>query len=75
MRGLMTSTEALAYASQLTELARQLNTFASSLKTVRAEQKTHPHTIRESATEFVVADQYEFTDPLFSEDDVAWLNA
>src|SRR5574341_1395516 len=48
VRNLMTSSEAQAYASQLTELARQLNTFANSLKTVRAEQKTHSRTVRES---------------------------
>ncbi len=75
VRGLMTPTEAQAYASQLTELARQLNTFASSLKTARAEQKAHSRTVREATTEYVVADLYEFSDPLFSEDDLAWLNA
>ena len=75
LRNLMTSSEAQAYASQLTELARQLNTFASSLKTVRAEQKAHPRTVRESTTEYVAADLDELSDPLFSEDELIWLNA
>jgi len=74
-RNLMTSSEAQEYAGRLTELARQLNTFASSLKTVRAEQPTRSRTVRESALEYVVADLDEFSSPLFSEDDLAWLNA
>ncbi len=75
VRGLMAPTEAQAYASQLTELARQLNTFASSLRTVRAEQKTHSRAVRESATEYVVADLDEFPNPLFSEADLTRLSA
>ena len=75
VRDLMTSNETRMYGSQLTELARQLNTFASSLKTVRAEQKTHSRTVRESAPEYVAVDLDEFLIPLFSEDDLARLSA
>jgi four helix bundle protein len=39
VRGLMKPDEVDEYVNRLTDLARQLNTFASSLKTVRAEQK------------------------------------
>ncbi len=74
-RNLMTSSEAQGYADQLTDLARQLNTFASSLRTVRAEQKTHSRTIREPTTEYIVVDQDEFSDALFAESDLAWLSA
>ena len=38
IRGLMNSNEVREYVNGLTALARQLNTFASGLKTVRAEQ-------------------------------------
>jgi four helix bundle protein len=75
VRNLMTSSEAQAYAGQLTELARQLNTFASSLRTVRAEQKPHSHSTRESTAEYFAFDLDEFLDPLFTESDLAWLNA
>ena len=74
-RNLMTSTETQSYASQLTELARGLNTFASSLKAVRAEAKTHSHTIHESTMEYLAYDPDEFSDPLFTESDLAWLSS
>lgn len=38
-RGLMKPNEVDEYVKRLTDLARQLNTFAGGLKTVRAEQK------------------------------------
>ena len=74
-RNLMTSSEAQEYADQLTDLARQLNTFASSLKTVRAEQKIHSQTVRESASEYIAFNPDEFFDPLFAESDLAWLES
>ncbi len=47
VRSLMKPDEVQEYVNRLTDLARQLNTFASSLKTVRAEQKPKVSTIRE----------------------------
>ncbi len=72
---ILQTAEAKAYASQLTELACQLNAFAGSLKAVRAEQKTHSRTIREPTTEYIVVDQDEFSDALFAESDLDWLSA
>ena len=74
-RNLMTSADASSYANQLTELARQLNSFASSLKSVRAEQKTHTRSVQESVQEYVAVNLDEYPDPLFSEDVLTWLNA
>ncbi len=74
-RNLMTSSEAQEYADKLTDLARQLNTFASSLKTVRAEQKIHSRTIHEPASEYIAFNLDEFSDPLFAESDLAWLKS
>lgn len=73
-RDLMASPEAQECASRLTELARQLNAFASKLKAVRAEQQKHPGTLHEPAPEYLVAQPDEFSDPLFTEADLAWLN-
>jgi four helix bundle protein len=75
VRDLMSSTEAQTYAEQLTELARQLNAFASGLKSVRAEQKTHDRNIRESTAEYLAFDLDQFPDPLFTKSDLAWRNA
>ena len=74
VRGLMESDEVQGYVNRLTDLARQLNTFASSLKTVRAEQKSKTSTVREEQAEYLAVFPEEIPDPLFSEDDLNWLS-
>ena len=74
VRGLMNSNEAQEYTNRLTEIARQLNSFASSLKTVRAEQKPKTSTIREEQAEYLAIHPEDIPDPLFSEDDLNWLS-
>ena len=76
IRGLMTPDEVQEYINRLTELARQLNTFTSGLKTVRAEQpkKKSSAAAREPSAEYLATDLEEIFDPLFSEDDLAYLN-
>ncbi|CAG1012941.1 hypothetical protein ANAEL_04551 [Anaerolineales bacterium] len=71
-RDLMNATEVQKYVDGLTALARQLNTFASGLKTVRAETKKPA--VRESASEYITANSDEFPLLLFSEDDLNFLN-
>jgi four helix bundle protein len=65
-RGLMNPDEVNTYVETLTQLARQLNTFASGLKTVRADQPAKK-SVRESAPEYTIS-----TDPesLFTEEDI-----
>jgi len=73
-RGLMKSNEAQEYADSLTTLARQLNTFVSGLRTVRAEQpKAKTTAIRESAADYTVVSLEQIPDPLFSDEDLAFL--
>jgi len=71
-RGLMNSQEVQEYVEGLTALARQLNAFASGLKTVRKETKKPA--VRESAPEYITIISEEFPDPLFSEADLNFLN-
>lgn len=59
-RGLMKPGEASGYADNLTALARQLNTFASGLKTVRAEQPAKK-SVREPEAQYTVAEENLFT--------------
>ncbi len=70
----MSSTEARDYVSRLTELARQLNAFADSLKNVRSEQK-QPKTLREVAAEYSVNLPDDFPETLFTSQDIAWLES
>jgi four helix bundle protein len=72
-RGLMSSNEVQKYVDELTSLARQLNAFASGLKTVRAEQPKKS-SIRESVSEYIVVDAEEFPGMLFSDEDFSFLN-
>jgi len=75
-RGLMTPNEVREYVDGLTALARQLNTFTSGLKTVRAEQpKKKPAAVREPVAKYLTTDLEEISDPLFSEDDLNSLNS
>ena len=73
-RGLMKPEEVQEYVTRLTDLARQLNTFASSLKTVRADQKQKSSVVRESPAEYLPISLEELPNPLFTEDELNWLN-
>ena len=72
-RGLMPPNEVREYVNRLTELAKQLNTFANSLRTARAEQKTKATSVREEQAEYSIVGS-EQTLPLFSEEELNWLN-
>ena len=74
-RGLMKPDEVQEYVNRLTELARQLNTFAGSLKTVRAEQKSKPSAVRESQGEYLTISLEDIPNPLFSEEELNWLRS
>ena len=74
-RGLMKPDEVQGYVNRLTDLARQLNTFASSLKTVRADQKQKPSSIREDQAEYLTISLEDLPIPLFTDDELKWLNA
>lgn len=75
VRGLMDSKQVDEYVSRLTELARQLNTFASSLKTVRAEQKPKTSSVREDQAEYLLIKLEDIPNPLFSEEELNWLQS
>ena len=70
----MKSDEVQNYVDVLTDLARQLNTFASGLKSVRADQKSKPSSMRENQAEYLPINLDELPNPLFTEDELNWLN-
>ncbi len=72
--GLMEPDEVEKYVQQLTELARQLNTFADGLKAARSEYKSRPASIHESQAEYLTLNSDEIPDSPFSEDDLNFLN-
>jgi four helix bundle protein len=73
VRGLMKPEEVQEYVNRLTDLARQLNTFANSLKTVRSEQKSKTSAVREDQAEYLIANLGDIPSSLFSEEELNWL--
>ncbi len=73
-RDLMKPDEVEEYVKKLTDLARQLNTFAGGLKAFRAEQKSKP-AIREEQAEYLAINLDDLPDPLFNDDDLRWLTS
>jgi four helix bundle protein len=69
VRGLIEPNVVEGYEKQLTELARQLNSFASSLRSVRSGQKTKPSAVREEQAEYLTVSE-EILTPLFSDEDL-----
>ena len=70
-RGLIPSDQVEEFASQLSVIARQINAFASRLKSQRRERGAQTNTVRESQEEYETF--YDQTQTLFSDDDLLWL--
>jgi four helix bundle protein len=74
-RKLMEDTEVRGYVSQLTELARQLNTFVSSLKSQRTGEVKPQKSVRELPASYDASSPADFPDVLFTERDLVWLQS
>jgi len=70
MRELMLSAQVQDYASQLTDLARQLNAFATRLKAQRRESQARPKAVHEAAADYLTSWTVEAPIPLFTEDEL-----
>jgi four helix bundle protein len=71
IRELMSSADVQDYISRLTDIAKQLNAFAESLKSQRSSNKT----IREAKAEYKVEPSARVLESLFDENDLAWLQS
>jgi len=74
-RELMQEDEVKAYAARLSDVARQLNTFANSLKTQRRNTKTQSNTVREPRAEYVTDESLDDSLPLFTDFELNWLES
>jgi four helix bundle protein len=57
VRELMHADEVKSYGSQLSDVARQLDAFAASLKSQKKDSKPQTKSIRESTTEYLIEDE------------------
>jgi four helix bundle protein len=72
-RGIMPSTQVQGYASQLSELARQLNAFISNIK---AQQRRNQHkmkTVSEFSTTYIEDQPIDKATPMFTVEEIKWL--
>ena len=70
VRNLVSKQQAETLAKHLTQIARQVNNFAKSLKRQKQTSKT---TLREQDPVYLA--EVEFSEPLFSDSDLTWLLA
>ena len=75
VRGLMQAEEVKGYATRLSDVARQLNTFANSLKSQRKDSKPPSKSIHEPAAEYVVKEWIDNDLPLFTGIELNWLES
>jgi four helix bundle protein len=73
IRQLMQAEEVKDYVSRLSDVARQLNTFANSLKVQRKESKPQPKSIHEPGVEYLVEEWIHDSTPLFTDAELNWL--
>jgi four helix bundle protein len=71
-RELLEAEAVQTYATELTDLARQLNVLLAVTRQQRAKDSQTPRAIRDDVTDYAAAE--DTTDALFSPDDLAWLN-
>ncbi len=73
-RELMPADEVKSYAARLSDVARQLNMFANSLKSQRKDSKPQSKSVRESGSEYVVEGWLDDSTPLFTDTELNWLD-
>jgi four helix bundle protein len=73
-RELLQAAEVKDYAGRLSDVARQLNSFASSLRAQQKDDKGQLKSIREPATEYAAEARLEDAISLFAENELTGLN-
>jgi four helix bundle protein len=73
-RNLMLAARAQEYAAQLTDVARQLNSFAATLKSQRHGTHSQSKAAREPSVEYLTDLPDDLSLPLFTDDELAWLS-
>lgn len=72
VRELMKAEEVKEYATRLSDVARQLNMFANSLKSQRKDAKPQK-SVREQEAEYIVDNWLDDLAPLFTDQELDWL--
>lgn len=73
-RNLMPIVLVQEYASQLTDVARQLNSFAATCKSQRGGTRAQSKAAREPSAEYLVDSPNDISLPLLTDKELAWLS-
>jgi four helix bundle protein len=73
-RALMPTARVQEYSLQLTDVARQLNSFAATLKSQRHGTHPQPKPAREPFAEYLVDSADDISAPLITDDELVWLS-
>jgi hypothetical protein len=73
VRELLEAETALAYASELTDLARKLNALLAVTRQQRSTESQPPRAVRDDVSAYSSVD--DGSDALFSSDDLTWLSS
>jgi four helix bundle protein len=75
-RDLVSSADSQSYVTRLTEIARQLNLYVTSLKGQRSGEITVSKSVKEGPVDYLISRLPEdFPNTLFDEIDLAWLES
>lgn len=75
-RNLISTDQSQDFASQFTDLVRQLNGFAAHIKTLRNTELKQSKTLRETAAEYIQTSPTDLpVDSLFTDDELHWLES
>ncbi len=74
-RNLMPVDDVQKYSQELTGLARGLSVFVKDLRSQRNKDSGAPRTIHEDAVEYLLEEIADFSDQLFTDDDLAYLES
>ena len=72
-RSLMPANQVQDHISHLSDIARQLNAFAASIKAQRYGNQIKTQTLSEAAPEYLTFQSVRVSEDLFSEEEIQWL--
>jgi hypothetical protein len=70
----MTENQVKDYGTRLSELARQLNTFISELKTQQRRNQSKQRSMSDTSVNYATDQRNGLSMPMFEEEDLQWID-
>ena len=72
-RELMTGKQVQEYTTKLSDLARQLNTFISNLKTQQLNNRSKSKSMKDAPLHYEIGKEKDVSNPLFTDEEIQWI--